>query len=39
MGKKSKKAKKKSKCLNCGGKGSFDNGEVECLSCKGKGKV
>jgi len=35
---KPKKAKL-SKCLDCGGKGFFDDGEVECLACNGKGKV
>jgi len=39
-----KEAKEKTKkelvhCTACGGKGSFDNGEVECLDCKGSGKV
>jgi DnaJ-class molecular chaperone len=37
--KKAAKPKKPSRCLDCGGKGSFDDGEVECLDCKGKGKV
>jgi DnaJ-class molecular chaperone len=37
--KKEKKLSKSSKCLDCGGKGSFDDGEVKCLSCKGSGKV
>jgi len=32
-------AKKAEHCLECGGKGSFDDGEVKCLSCDGKGKV
>lgn len=33
------KPKKPSKCLDCGGKGSFDDGEVKCLTCKGTGRV
>ena len=37
--KKEKKSAKPSKCLDCGGKGSFDDGEVKCLNCDGKGKV
>jgi DnaJ-class molecular chaperone len=31
--------KPKGKCLDCGGKGSFDDGEVKCEDCKGTGKV
>ena len=37
--KEAKKVKKASKCLDCGGKGSFVDGEVKCLDCDGKGKV
>jgi len=43
MGKTKKEVKKKRAkfvlCRACGGKGSFDGGEVECVDCKGKGKV
>ncbi|KKL24178.1 hypothetical protein LCGC14_2417940 [marine sediment metagenome] len=40
-GKAKPKAKKVKleRCLDCGGKGNFDDGEVECLDCGGKGKV
>ncbi|MBU1067094.1 hypothetical protein KKE60_04875 [Patescibacteria group bacterium] len=34
-----KKRAKFVKCLDCGGIGSFDGGEVKCLDCNGKGKV
>jgi len=37
MAKKAKVAKK-SKCLDCGGKG-FEPDGPKCLGCKGKGKV
>lgn len=37
QGAKEPEAVKMSRCLDCGGKGSFDGGEVVCLSCKGKG--
>ena len=33
------KPKKTTHCKDCGGKGSFDGGEVECNACKGKGRV
>jgi Zn finger protein HypA/HybF involved in hydrogenase expression len=37
--KKKESKKKKTRCLECGGKGSFDNGEVRCEHCKGTGKA
>ncbi len=35
----SKRIMKPGKCLDCGGIGSFDDGEVECLTCKGTGEI